>query len=238
MKTLLNKLGNAREAFDYEKVQRVLDNIDKHKAEQEKARARRGTRGSRVRGVPVGLFVDRASAAGAPDKARGVETQAGQGGEGQGRREDREAFRRADDAADDRATPPPRRGARLRYKGKIKKFEAKIDEHHVGAGNWQDVDTSKPGAVRFARLPKDTFRFVESTAYNATFDPTHAYFRRADMPQTGRGDSGYSVETSRCAAAAATWKFRGDGSRRRRGRDVEIPCRRVAATPRLRRGIL
>ena len=32
------------------------------------------------------------------------------------------------------------------------------------------VDTSGPGAVRFANLPKDTFRFVESTAYNATYD--------------------------------------------------------------------
>ena len=53
------------------------------------------------------------------------------------------------------------------------------------------------------------------------------HLNRADLLSTNRGD-----------AAAATWKFRGDGSRRRRGRDVEIPCRRVAATPRLRRGIL
>ena len=44
------------------------------------------------------------------------------------------------------------------------------------------------------------------------------YFRRADMPRTGRGD------------AAA------DGSRRRRGRDADIPWRRGAATPRPRRG--
>ena len=43
------------------------------------------------------------------------------------------------------------------------------------------------------------------------------------------------VQTSRGDAAATTWKFRGDGSgdgsRRRRGYDVEIPWMRVAATP-------
>mmetsp|Transcript_33262 Transcript_33262/g.100257 ORF Transcript_33262/g.100257 Transcript_33262/m.100257 type:complete len:478 (-) Transcript_33262:162-1595(-) len=124
MKTLTNKLGNAREAFDYEKVQRVLDNIDKHKAEQEKV-------------LQTKLAASKRKLA------------------------------KAEKAKDEEKIE--------KYKGKIKKFEAKIDEHHVGAGNWQDVDTSKPGAVRFARLPKDTFRFVESTAYNATFDPTHAY---------------------------------------------------------------
>ena len=41
----------------------------------------------------------------------------------------------------------------------------------------------------------------------------------------GRGD-----------AAAATWIVRGDESRRRRGRDVDSPQSRVAATPRPRRG--
>ena len=38
------------------------------------------------------------------------------------------------------------------------------------------------------------------------------YRRRADLPLMNRGD-----------AAAATWTFRGDESRRRRGRDVGIP---------------
>ena len=37
-------------------------------------------------------------------------------------------------------------------------------------------------------------------------------------------------------AAAATWTFRGDGSRRGRGRDVDSPRRRVATRPRPRRG--
>ena len=48
---------------------------------------------------------------------------------------------------------------------------------------------------------------------------SRGYFCRADLPQTSRGD-----------AAAATCIFRGDESRRRRGRDVCIPRRRVAAT--------
>ena len=51
------------------------------------------------------------------------------------------------------------------------------------------------------------------------------YFRRADMSLMNRGD-----------AAAATWIFSGDESRQRRGRDADIPWRRVAATPRPRRG--
>ena len=47
---------------------------------------------------------------------------------------------------------------------------------------------------------------------------------------------GSSVEASRGDAAAVTWTVRGDESRRRRGCDVDGPWRRVAATPRLRRG--
>ena len=52
-----------------------------------------------------------------------------------------------------------------------------------------------------------------------------AYTGRVDIPRTNRGD-----------AAVATWIFRGDDSRRRRGCDLDIPRRRFAATPRLRRG--
>ena len=47
---------------------------------------------------------------------------------------------------------------------------------------------------------------------------------------TPRPRRGYFVETSRGDAAATTWIFRGDESRRRRGHDVDIPRRRVAAT--------
>ena len=50
-------------------------------------------------------------------------------------------------------------------------------------------------------------------------------FRRAEPPKTGRGD-----------AAAGTWMVRGDETRRRRGRDVDGPWRRDAATPRPGRG--
>ena len=46
-----------------------------------------------------------------------------------------------------------------------------------------------------------------------------AYFRRVDIPRTGRGD-----------AAAETWIFRGDRSRRHRGRDVDIPWRPARAS--------
>ena len=51
-----------------------------------------------------------------------------------------------------------------------------------------------------------------------------------------RRPRGYSAETGRGTAAAATWTFRGGESRRRRGCHVDIPWRRVAATPRLRGG--
>ena len=46
----------------------------------------------------------------------------------------------------------------------------------------------------------------------------------------------YSVGTSRGAAAAASWIFRGDESRRRRGRELDILWRRVAPPPRVPRG--
>lgn len=60
-----------------------------------------------------------------------------------------------------------------KYKGKIAKFQARLDAMHVGAGNWQEVDAE--GHVRFVELPKDTFRFVESVCYNATFDKENVY---------------------------------------------------------------
>merc|ERR1712097_94314 len=72
---------------------------------------------------------------------------------------------------------------------------------------------------------------------------------RGRVAATPRLRRGYSVERGRGDAAAATWTFHGDGSRRRRGRDVDVPWGRVAAscdvdvprrwvaaTPRLRRG--
>ena len=49
--------------------------------------------------------------------------------------------------------------------------------------------------------------------------------RRVAVPPRLR--RGYAAEARRGDAAAATWIFRGDGSRRRRGCDVDIPWRRV-----------
>ena len=49
-----------------------------------------------------------------------------------------------------------------------------------------------------------------------------------EIAVTPRMRRGYSVETGRGDAVEATWIFRGDGSRRRRGRDVDIPWRRVS----------
>ena len=57
--------------------------------------------------------------------------------------------------------------------GKVGRLQAKLDAMHVGAGNWQEVAAA--GHVRFVELPKDTFRFVESVCYNATFDKENVY---------------------------------------------------------------
>ena len=53
----------------------------------------------------------------------------------------------------------------------------------------------------------------------ALLRPRPPYFRRVDLPWTGRGD-----------AAAATWMFRGETSRRRRGCDLEIQSRPAHAS--------
>ena len=38
-----------------------------------------------------------------------------------------------------------------KYKGKIAKFQKKLDDMHVGAGNWQEVDATGHGSVRVRR---------------------------------------------------------------------------------------
>ena len=60
------------------------------------------------------------------------------------------------------------------------------------------------------------------TPWVFVFGHRQMYFGRAELPNTSRGD-----------AAAATWLFRRDASRRRCGRDVDISWRRVAAALRL-----
>ena len=52
-------------------------------------------------------------------------------------------------------------------------------------------------------------------------------FRGDDVAAPPRPRRGHSLETGRGGAAAATWTFLGDESRRRRGRDVDIPWRRI-----------
>ena len=92
-------------------------------------------------------------------------------------------------------------------------------------------------ALKDAAAPKSWRRFLQWHEANLEYanatslsnlscrfwdqDDGSAYVRRADLPLTSRGD-------------AATWIFRGHESRP--CRDVDIPWRRVAATPRPRRG--
>ena len=69
---------------------------------------------------------------------------------------------------------------------------------------------------------------------NETRAPTmapSACARRPSGIETQRDEN-----RSRGDAVSATWRFRDDESRRCRGRNVDIPWRRVAATPRPRRG--
>ena len=74
-----------------------------------------------------------------------------------------------------------------------------------------------PVQVGLANAYEGLGRHEEALALNREL-----YFRRADAPQMGRGD-----------AAAAIRTFRGDESRRRRGRDVAIRSRpaRGSGTP-------
>ena len=60
------------------------------------------------------------------------------------------------------------------------------------------------------------------------------FMRKVVLENNWRGAAWPSITVfgpDRVAAAAATLKLRGDGSRRRRGRDADIPWRRVAASP-------
>ena len=78
------------------------------------------------------------------------------------------------------------------------------------AATWRDVGDvcSAAGLDYFA-----ADLYEEATRRDpARCGRAHWYFRRAELPKTGRGD-----------VAAATRIFRGDGSRRRRGRDADIP---------------
>ena len=87
-------------------------------------------------------------------------------------------------------------------------------------------------------LAGDWDRAIESNVLAVEADEREAAVR----PSQSRRECNtvYAAERifrgDRVAATAATGIFRGDGSRRRGGGDGDIPWRRVAATPRRRRG--
>ena len=86
---------------------------------------------------------------------------------------------------------------------------------------------ARSGKITFGALGDSYYEYLLKTWIQGGRTETRLremYFRRADIPQTGRGD-----------AATATWMVRRNGSQRRRGCDVNGPQRRVAATPRPRR---
>ena len=67
-------------------------------------------------------------------------------------------------------------------------------------------------------------------------DVCHKDMSKAQSRGAGFEPTNISMETIHVAAAAATSIFRGDESRRRRGRDADSPWRRVAAALWPRRG--
>ena len=108
----------------------------------------------------------------------------------------------------------------------------------VGAMELCALHLKREGALlcRTLSYKGAAFEVVEASL---TAEQVKQRVRRADLPKRHRG-----------GAAAATWTFCGDGSRRRRGRDADSPSSRgdaaaatrivrgdgIAATPRPRRG--
>ena len=94
----------------------------------------------------------------------------------------------------------------------------------------------KDGLSRMKRLHVHFATEVDPTRCVSGMRSTFAArICRGQVAAPPRLRRGYSLETRRGDAAAA-WMFRGDESRRRRSRDVEILWRRVAAPPRPLRG--
>ena len=79
------------------------------------------------------------------------------------------------------------------------------DAAHSGVAPAKEKDAPPPDGVERLCAPR------------SSLSDDRTYFRRADLPLMNRGD-----------AAAGTWIFHGDESRRRRGCDVDIPWRQVA----------
>ena len=87
------------------------------------------------------------------------------------------------------------------------------------------------------RRPNSRRRSAGRTTASRRGRPFAARICRGRVAAPPRPRRGHCVEMSCGDDAAATWTFRVDESRRR-GCDVDIPRRRVAATTRLRRGNL
>ena len=124
----------------------------------------------------------------------------------------------------------------------------------MGFAEIMDIKWMREAEIKHGRVSMLAiigYTYPEMPWFQQAF-PGDAYFRRADIPQRRvaarpRSRRGHSSGTSRGAAAAATWIFLGDdgcdldlpwrdGSQRGRGRDADLPRRRVAATPRVPRG--
>ena len=95
------------------------------------------------------------------------------------------------------STNAPRRYTPVSTNALVGGFELLVKVYPDGALSRHLSEMALGDTVEFSHIPKNV---------------KTQYFRRADVPQTSRGD-----------AAAATWIFREDESRRRRGRDVDIP---------------
>ena len=125
-------------------------------------------------------------------------------------------------------------------------------ESETGRGDAAIPDADRPSQVR--RVPRAAARRLQggplavcdslglrrdvpSRRRNlAALATPQSQIFRGDESRTPRPRRGYSVEKSRGDAAATTWIFHGDESRRRRGYSADSPWRRVAATTWIFRG--
>ena len=101
---------------------------------------------------------------------------------------------------------------------------------------YEDTKTGPGPEPRWGQVLKVAYTCytrADAVAPLEKLDASTAYLIRARpasrLMRGQRGRRGYSAETHRGDAAAATWIFRGDESRRRRGCDVDLPWRRAAA---------
>ena len=99
-------------------------------------------------------------------------------------------------------------------------------EHYMAGG--------KPGVFPSLKAPND--QMLSQGVYPFHGFPLDLFGRRAGHFSHESRATDVAISPTNRGDAGMTWTLRGNKSRRRRGRDVDIPWRRVAATPRLRRG--